>query len=182
MSDWTGWIEIVAESAALALSFVGVFEGARRLVLRGFSRAIALMLAVGLAIPVYEAWASQNVARVALTLSRAAPSRHADEPPGGWEKADMSPAERTARSTDAAKINFLLSGKRTTYVDLDGNRVSFIPSQQDLDDRDGLVRGEKNMEDVSQQFNERGARLLASLTTFLLVGLVVGWRQRRSAA
>jgi hypothetical protein len=183
MSDWTGWIEVCLESALLALSFAAVFEGARRLVAQGPSRAVALVLAIAMAVPVYEGWASLRLSRTLTLLARQPAAMQASEPPGGWEKAAMSPTERTAVSTNAAALNFRLTGKRGQVIDADGNRVRFQPSDDDLAGRDSLVHGQKGTEDAASQFLERGVRLLASTAAFLLVGLGLGaWQRRRPGA
>jgi hypothetical protein len=179
MSEWTGWIEIFLESALLSLSFAAVFEGVRRLVAQGPTRWVALMLAVALAVPVYEGWSSLRLSNTLSLLARQPATLQATEPPGGWEKAAMSPTERTAVSTNAAALNFRLTGKRGQVIDADGNRVRFQPSDDDLAGRDSLVHGQKGTEDASAQFLERGVRLLASAAVFLLAGLTLGARQRR---
>jgi hypothetical protein len=179
MSEWTGWVEIVLESALLSLSFAAVFEGVRRLVSQGPTRGVALMLAIALAVPVYEGWSSLRLSNTLSLLAHQPATMQASEPPGGWEKTAMSPAERTAVSTNAAALNFRLTGKRGQVIDADGNRVRFQPTDDDLAGRDSLVHGQKGTEDASAQFLERGVRLLASAAVFLLAGLALGARQRR---
>jgi hypothetical protein len=182
MSDWTGWIETCLEAALIAAAFIAVFEGARRLSRDKFARVPALMLAIGLLVPVAEGSASLKYSANVRALTREMPSMNAVEPAGGWEKAPMTPEVRTARSTNAAQINYLLTGKRGQLIDASGQRVSFVPSDQDLQDREGLVRGQRGAEDASQQFLERGVRLLASATFYMLFGWLVGLFQRRRLA
>jgi hypothetical protein len=55
MAQWTGWLELVAEEALLVLAFLVVFDGCRRLVRDGFARRAALMVALGLLLPVADA-------------------------------------------------------------------------------------------------------------------------------
>ena len=179
MSDWTGWIEICLESALLALSFAAVFEGARRLAAQGATRGVALLLAVALAVPVYEGWSSFRLSRTLTALARQPAAMQAAEPAGGWEKAALSPADRTAVSTNAAAINFLVTGRRGQVIAADGQRVRFQPSDDDLAGRDNLVKGQKGTEDAASQFLERGVRLMTNAAVFLLVGVLVGVFQRR---
>lgn len=181
MADWTGWIEICLESALLALAFVAIYEGARRLVSQGPSRGIALMLAVALAAPVVGGWSSLRLSKTLLVLAHQPASMQAGEPPGGWEKAPLTAEERTRASTNAAALNFRLTGKRNPVIAPDGSRVPFQPADADLSDRDSLVHGQKGTEDASSQFLERGVRLLADAATLLLIGVAVGLFQRRRA-
>lgn len=181
MSEWTGWVEICLESALLCLSFAAVFEGMRRVVSQGPTRGVALMVAIALAVPVYEGWSSLRLSNTLSLLARQPATMQASEPPGGWEKAAMSPAERTAVSTNAAALNYRLTGKRGQVIDADGNRVRFQPSDDDLAGRDSLVHGQKGTEDASTQFLERGVRLMTSAAVFLLAGVALGLWQRRRA-
>jgi hypothetical protein len=178
MSDWIGWLEILVDAALLAGAFTAIYDGARRLARGSVSRWPALMLAVGLVIPVYEASASLKVPGRVRMQSLEQASMRAAEPPGGWEKAQMSPEERTTLSTNAATINFLVLGKRGEFIDASGHRVPFNPSQEQIRTRETLVRDEKGAEDTGQQFYERGVRLFANAFLFMIIGLAVGWRQR----
>ncbi|MEP6506111.1 MAG: hypothetical protein ABJD97_22435, partial [Betaproteobacteria bacterium] len=144
-------------------------------------RKPALMLAVALVIPVYEASASLKMPARVRQQSQAQAALRATEPPGGWEKAVMSPTDRTALSTNAAMINYLVLGRRESLIDAAGNRVLFNPTQELMHTREQFVRDEKGAEDVGQQFFERGVRLFANAAMFLLVGAIVGWRQRIAA-
>jgi hypothetical protein len=178
MSDWLIWLEDFSGAALLVGAFIVIYDASRRLLRDGMSRKPALMLAIALVIPVYEASASLQVpARVRLQSQEQAAMRAA-EPPGGWEKAVMSPEDRTALSTNAAMINYLVLGRREQFIDAAGKRVPFIPTQDQMRNREQLVRDEKGAEDVGQQFFERGVRLFSNAALFLLVGIVVGWRQR----
>jgi len=182
MPDWTGLIELCLEAALLALAFAALYEGARRLAALGFTRWTALLLAVGLAILAYEGWASLRLSRTLVLLSRQPAAMQAAEPPGGWERAPLSAAERSKASLNAAALNFRLTGKRGSVLDADGNRVPFQPSDQDLSDRDSLVHGQKGTEDAATQFFERGVRLLACAAALLAIGGAVGFTQRHRAA
>ncbi len=181
MSDWIGWLETLAETALLVGAFILIYDGSRRLVRDGLSRRPALLLAIALAIPVYEGSASLKVPARVRQQSLAQSAMRASEPPGGWEKAVMSPADRTALSTNAALINYLVLGKREQFIDAAGNRVPYVPTQEQMRNREQLVRDEKGAEDVGQQFFERGVRLFANAALFMLVGAVVGLRQRMTA-
>ena len=178
----SGLLQTCLETALVAACGIAIFEGARRLAGVGFGRLAALMLAIGLLLPVFEGGASLRYAAGVQLLAHEMPAMNANEPPGGWEKAALTPQERTARSTNAAQLNFLLSGKLMPFIDANGQRVAFAPSQQDLLDHDGLVRGQKGAEDVASQFQDRGVRLLAGAAAFLVLGLLTGWVQRRRPA
>ena len=184
MFDSIGWLEVLGEAVLLVGAFVLVYEGCRRLVRNGVSRGPALMVAVALILPVWEASMSLRVMKTVHLLQAqefTAVALHGREPDGGWEKAPLSPEARTAQSTEAATINYLFQGRLVEYIDAHGNRALFNPTQELLRNREQFVRDEKGAEDSGRAAFERGVRLFANAALFMLAGLVVGWRQRGRA-
>ena len=184
MSDWIDWLEIIGEAVVFAVAFVVVYEGCRRLARTGISRGPALMVAVALIPPVWEASMSLRVMKSVRMLQSqefAAVALHGHEPDGGWEKAALSPEERTAQSTEAATINYLFQGRLVPFIDANGARVPFNPTQELIRNREQFVRDEKGAEDSGRGAYERGVKLFAYAAVFMLAGLLVGWRQRDRA-
>ena len=179
MSDLSGLIQPCFEAALFAFALIAVYEGARRIAAQGVARVAAALLVVGLAAPVYEGVTSLRYASYVHVQTQMLAHEHADEPPGGWEKAPLTAEQRSTLSRNAAQINFRVSGRLGEWIDADGKRVAFVPAKEDLDSRDGLVRGQKGAEDVGSQCAERGVQLLASAIAFLAIGAVVGAFQRR---
>lgn len=184
MSDWIGWLELLAEEALLGVALLVVFEGCRRLARDGMSRTPALMVAIALIPLVWEASLSLNLMKTVHLLQaekQAAVSLHGREPVGGWEKAPLSPEERTALSTEVATIDYLFQGRRVDLIDTHGNRVLFDPTQEQGRHREQFVRDEKGAEDAARAAFERGVRLFIGAAVFMVAGLAIGWRQRRRA-
>ena len=184
MTHWTGWLELIAEQALLVAALLVVFEGCRRLVRDGMTRRAALMVAIGLIPPVADAWLSLNVVKSVRSLQAdkmAAVALHGREPAGGWEKAASSPEARTQASAEAAWVNYRYQGVRSDVIDASGTRMRFVPSDDEMRAREQFVRDEKAAEVSAQASWERGMRLLLEAATFMLAGVVVGWRQRRRA-
>ena len=181
MSEWVGWIELLLETALLAVAFIAVYEGARRIALNGLTRGASLTLAVGLLLPVYEGGVSLTVpGRVRAQVAEQSAMR-APEPPGGWEKMPGTAEQRTTLSLNAATINYMVTGQAGQYVDASGNRVAYVPTAQQAQTREALVRDQKGAEDTGDQFFERGLRLFTTAFVSMLVGLAVGFIQRRRA-
>jgi hypothetical protein len=181
MSQWVGWIELLLETALLAVAFIATYDGARRLALNGLTRPASLMLAAALVLPVYEGGVSLSVpARVRQQVVEQSAMR-APEPPGGWEKMPGTPEQRTTLSLNAATINYMLTGKPGQVVDASGNRVAYVPTVQQIQTREELVRDQKGAEDTGDQFFERGVRLFTTAFVSMLLGLIVGFVQRRRA-
>ena len=184
MTDWNGWLELVAEEALVAVAFLVVFEGCRRLVRDGFSRRAALMVAIGLILPVADAWQSVRVIQQVGALRAdklAAIALHGREPAGGWEKAASSPEARSTLSLQAATVAYMFEGVRTEVLDAQGTRVPFAPSADQERAREQFVRDEKGAEVSARSSFDHGIRLFVAAVIFMLVGLIVGWRQRGRA-
>jgi hypothetical protein len=181
MTHWIGWFELVAEQVLLAVALLVVFEGCRRLVRDGMSRRASLMVAIGLVLPVADAWLSLGVVKSVRALQAdkmAAVALHGREPVGGWEKAASSPEARTAASTEAARIAYLFQGTRADVIDAGGARVPFVPAADEARAREQFVRDEKGAESSALASWDRGMRLLVEAAAFMLAGFAVGWRQR----
>jgi len=184
MTQWIGWLELGAEQALVAVALLVVFTGCRRLAREGFSRTPALMVALGLVVPVGDAWINMNVVKQVRALQAdkmAAIALHGREPAGGWEKAASSPEARTLASTEAARIAYLFEGGRADIVDPAGARAPFTPSVDEMRAREQFVRNEKGAESSALASWDRGIRLLVEAAVFMLAGVVVGWRARRRA-
>ena len=184
MTDWNGWLELVAEEALVAVAFLVVFDGCRRLVRDGFSRRAALMVAIGLILPVADAWQSVRVIQQVGALRAdklAAIALHGREPAGGWEKAASSPEARSALSLQAATVAYMFEGAHTGVLDAQGARVPFAPSADQERAREQFVRDEKGAEMSARSSFDHGIRLFLSAAVFMLAGLLVGWRQRGRA-
>ena len=184
MIQWNGWPLLVAEQALLAVALLVVFEGCRRLALNGMSRVPALMVAIGLVVPVGDAWMNMQLIQQVRDLQARkmlAIAVHGREPAGGWEKAASSPEARSLASMQAAHTAYLFQGERRTVVDLSGARVPYQPSVDEMNEREQLVRNEKGAESTALLSWERGIRLLIEAAVFMLAGLALGWRARRRA-
>ena len=184
MSDWMGWAELVVEELLLVVAFLVVFDGCRRLVRSGFARGPALAVAIALVLPVWEGTASLNLirsVRLMQTQKLAMLYVNGREPAGGWEKTNLSPADRAAVSTAVATMNYKYLGKRTELLDEQGHRIVFNPTPEQTQDREQILRDEKGAEDGAEAAYERGVRLFLESAGFIVAGLLVGLRQRARA-
>lgn len=182
MFQWNGWPAIVAEEVLVAIALLVVFEGSRQLARRGFSRLPALMVAIGLAVPVGDAWLSGGLiqqVRDLQTRKMMLVALRGHEPAGGWEKAAATPEARTLASTEAAAIAYKLQGERIEILDAAGARMLFQPSANEMREREQLLRNEKGAEAAALASLDHGIRLLVEAAIFLLAGLGLGWRARR---
>jgi len=184
MIQWNSWPALVAEQVLVAVALLVVFEGCRRLARDGMSRVPALMVAIGLVVPVGDAWLNMQLIHQirdlqATKMLTVAVRGH--EPAGGWEKAASTPEARTLASMQAAHTAYLLQGERPSVIDLSGARVPYQPSVDETNEREQLVRNEKGAESTAVLYWERGIRQLIETAVFLLAGLALGWRARRRA-
>jgi hypothetical protein len=184
MTQWIGWLELVAEQAALAVALLVAFAGCRRIARDGLTRGGAAMVAIALVVPVADAWLNLNVMKSVQALQSdkmAAVALHGREPAGGWEKAASSPEARSAMSTDAATVAYLFEGTRAEVLAADGSRVRFVPSPAQAQAREKFVGDEKGAEVSARASWERGIRLFIETAVFMLAGFALGVRARRRA-
>jgi hypothetical protein len=184
MIQWNGWPAIVAEQALLAIALLVVFDGCRRLARDGIARLPLLMLVIGLAVPVGDAWLNMDLIKQVRDIQARkmlALAVHGREPAGGWEKAASSPEARTLASTQAAVVAYKFEGEFIDIVDAAGTRMPYRPSTDEMREREGLVRNEKGAESAAVAALDRGIRLLVEAAVFMLAGFALGWRARRRA-
>ncbi len=184
MAQWIGWLELVVEEALLVVALLAAFDGVRRLVRDGFARRPALVVAVALVLPAWEASQSLSLIKSVRLLQGeklAAVNAQGREPVGGWEKAPLSPEARAQASADVATIDYIFLGNRVDVIDASGARVPFVPSLAQGRAREQFVRDEKGAEATAQSAFERGVRLFISTAGFMLAGVAVGWRARTRA-
>lgn len=163
----------------VAAAMLCMFEGARRLAASGFGRLGALLVAVGIVIAVGKAGADLYVASGLRRLLDAFPNVASAEPPGGWEKADMTPEERTSRSTDNARLTYQVTGRLVPFIAATGQRETYAPTQADLHTRERLVVGFDRTDAQSRERAAEGWRQLMGDVTCLVAGWLVGLRTRR---
>lgn len=171
------WLVTCLDAAVFAAAFVAIYEGARRLLREGLGRVAILLLVLGLLPSLYEGVASLRGAAQVAALAEAMPPL-VGEPRGGWENAALTPAQRSAQSLEAARLNFRVDGRLGPVIDSAGRRVPFVPQPDDLRERESLVAGRKGAQDAAARFEERGLQLLAGAAMVLLVGGLVGLVQR----
>ena len=185
MIHWIGWLELVGEEALLAVALLVVFAGCRRLALGGMAARPALMVALGLLLPVADAGLNVHVIRSVQALQAdkmAALGLHGREPAGGWEKAPATPEARMALSLQAATVAYMFDGEHVAVLDQNGARVPFVAAPDQERAREQFVRDEKAAEVSAQSAWERGMRLFVEAAAFMIAGVAVGLRQRARRA
>jgi hypothetical protein len=178
--ELTGWLLALLEAVVVAVSLVWVYEGTRRLAARGFTRFTALMIAAGLLVSAGEAASSLYVASQLRKLLDTFPPVAQAEPPGGWEKAPLTPEERTTRSTENARLTYQVTGRIVPLIDAAGQRVPYVPAQQDLRAREQMVLGFERTEANSVKLAGEGWRQMIAIVVLLASGWWVGRRARRA--
>ena len=184
MIQWNGWPAIVAEQALVAVALLVVFDACRRLARDRIARVPLLMLVIGLAVPVGDAWLNMDLVKQVRDIQArkmlvvAVKGR---EPAGGWEKAASSPEGRTLASTEAAVVAYKFAGELNEIVDAAGTRMPYRPTTDEMRERESLVRNEKGAESAALAALDHGIGLLVQGAMFMLAGFALGWHARRRA-
>jgi hypothetical protein len=185
------WKRMTAESLAFVLTLVVggvvaaamlcIYEGARRIAQAGYERVAALLVVVGVIVAVGKAGADLYVAAGLRRLLDEFPTITSSEPPGGWEKAPMTPEQRTTRSTENARLTYQVTGRIVQFIDGSGQRASYAPTPADLQTRERLVVGIDRTDAQSRERAGDGWRQLMGDITCLVAGWLMGLRARRRA-
>jgi hypothetical protein len=180
--ELTGWLLALLEGVVVAAALACVYEGMRRFALLGFGRFTAVMVAAGLLVSVGESASSLYVASQLRHLLAAFPSVVQAEPPEGWERAPMSPQERTERSTENARLTYRVSGRIVPFIDAGGDRMLYVPTQEELRAREQTVLGFERTEAESLRLAGEGWRQMVGVIVLMAGGWLVGRRARRAAS
>jgi len=177
--ELTGWFLALLEAVVVAIALVCVFEGARRFAAQGFGRATALLLVVGLVVAVGQAGSDLYVSSRLRLLLTTFPAVAPAEPPGGWEKSTLPPAERASRSLEGARLTFEVTGRIVETVDAAGARQPYVPTQQELRSREQMVLGFDRTEANAMRLSGEAWRQLIAVIVFMGAGWILGKRRRR---
>src|SRR5262249_43231493 len=101
------------------------------------------------------------------------------EPPGGWEKSTLPPAERAAHSLEAARLTFQVTGRVGEIVDATGTRQPYVPTPQELRSREQMVLGFDRTEANAARLSVEAWRQLVAVIVFMGAGWILGRRTRR---
>jgi hypothetical protein len=175
--ELTGWFFSLLQAAVVAVALVCVLEGMRRFAARGFSRSTALAIAVGLIVSVGQAGSDLYVSSRLRLLLTTFPAVATAEPPGGWEKSTLPPAERASRSLEAARLAFQVTGRVVDTVDASGTRQPYVPSQQELRSREQMVLGFDRTEANATRLSAEAWRQLVAVIVFMGAGWILGKRE-----
>jgi hypothetical protein len=177
--ELTGWLLTLLQAAIVAVALVCVFEGTRRFAAQGFSRPTALLIVVGLIVAVGQAGSDLYVSSRLRLLLTTFPAVAPAEPPGGWEKSTLPPAERAARSLDTARLTFQVTGRIVETVDATGTRLPYAPTPEELRSREQMVLGFDRTEANATRLSAEAWRQLVAVIVFMGAGWILGKRGRR---
>jgi hypothetical protein len=178
-AELTAWFFSLLQAAVVAVALVCVMEGVRRFAARGFSRSTALLLVAGLLVAVGQAGSDLYVSSRLRLLLTTFPAVAPAEPPGGWEKSNLPPAERASRSLEAARLAFQVTGRIVETVDAHGARQPYLPTPQELRSREQMVLGFDRTEANATRLSAEAWRQLVAVIVFMGAGWILGKRPRR---
>jgi hypothetical protein len=179
--DLTSWLFSLLVAVVVAVALVCVYEGMRRFAAQGFGRATAVLIIVGLLGAVGHAASDLYVGSRLRMLLASFPAVGQAEPPEGWEKSSLSPAEKTARSLENARLTFQVTGRIVEVIDASGVRQPFAPTPQDLHGREQMVLGFDRTEANADRLAGEAWRQLVAVIVLMGAGWIVGGRARRAA-
>jgi hypothetical protein len=178
--DLTSWFFSLLVAVVVAVALVCVYEGMRRVAAQGFGRAAAALIIVGLLGAVGHAASDLYVGARLRALLATFPAVGQAEPPEGWEKSTLAPAEKASRSLENARLTFQVTGRVVDIIDDAGARRPFVPTQQDLQGREQMVLGFDRTEANAGRLAAEAWRQLVAVIVFMGAGWIVGRRARQA--
>jgi hypothetical protein len=176
------WIDFALNVIAGATAFLCLFDGTRRLGTYGLHSKAVLMTVVAAGIcALYGslAYSKYQDLRSRLIVSQSQPAT--SQLPANLGRVS-SPEKKEALSLARARHAFVESGKLGSYVDRSGGSRSFVPNQEDLVRREGVVTYYVQLESVAR--SSLGEALLWLITGLVaaLFGFVVSFEKMRPSS
>ncbi len=132
------WTNFVVDTAVAVIALVSLFEGTRRLALYGVHRISVFMVSAGALICV--AYGGFHYWKHTGLIQMARPLKHLTaDLPTDWG-ANLKPEIRESNSLSLAKGAFYESGALRFYFSASGERKLFVPSQDDIQQRELRVK------------------------------------------
>ena len=162
MAGVADWLSFIVDAIGGGAAFICLFEGARRLAMRGQAagarRSGAIMASLGAAYCVlYGAWHLFQHGETRAYADALYSQPYRAELPDRWGL-HLPPDRREAGSAALARAAFVESGTLRSYFDTWGKRRPYAPTQADIRRRDHVVANQARLE----------ASMRASLATGLL--------------
>lgn len=155
-------VDFVLNVVAGAVTLFCLFDGTRRLGAYGLHRkAVLLVLVSACACAIYGAFAYQKYTDLKGTLSVSQRKPAPASPAGRISSSE----KRELHNQTLARQDFKMSGILGTYVDRNGATRTFVPSQEDVKDRERVVAYYSRTESDAR-------RSLAEALLFLIAGLI----------
>ena len=170
MADWP---ISAADMVLLPVTILATFEGARRISQRR-TRAAILLLAVGVLLSGLRATAGLIIGSMGSDIEAHRTHVIAELAPN-WG-AELSPYERQKSSLAYAAVAFKETGRSLEYFDQSGDKKRFVPTPEQLREREFNIEVFQRMEDTSAQAENLGIAAVVSSVIAIAAGLVVGKR------
>jgi hypothetical protein len=171
----SAWLDFVFWTVLWVLTVGWLFEGVRRLTIdRPHRKAVAIVLWNASVCIVFGAaflFFHLSSARTLALLTQ----DHFAQLPATWG-ADLQPEAREKASVSYAQTAFLGAGKLLNYVDRSGEWKRFVPTQEQMRERESAVRTQVRLEEVTHE-------LLQTAVSWWLSGALAalfGWLFGRS--
>ena len=163
------WFEFSYAFAASACGLFLLLEGTRRMRANGLDRRAALIVGVGAFACLADVGGSLWFHTVFDSIAHRQPSYIVPmEMPDNWG-ANMAPKDREESSLTLARARFDDTGTFRDYVDRDGLRKRYSPTEKDIKDRD-IILASRVQFDMAARVSRRDGVVLFALMLAAIVG------------
>lgn len=173
------WFNFLVDIGSWTAAVIAIYEGSRRLTLGERGKVLVGLVAGGATWCLFNGGAAFYVSSTMNAMS-SADQRPVSELATVWGS-KLPPEEREKRSATYASVVYSSTGKLVDYFDRAGERRQFVPTQEQLRERESVVTLKQQMESLAQDAFARGFRWLLPAVLALIIGWCVGRNQSMTA-
>jgi len=171
------WLSPVGHAAITVTSVVFLFEGTRRIALRGLQRGVFLFVVPGIFICLL--YAGGSYWKYTIFASVETTTRDRPELPDDWRK-DLAPDKRQDDSLSYARLVFLTTGGLRTYFAKSGNRTRYVPTEEEIKERMDRVATDQSLRTAARDNLFDSVVWFVTLLLAPIFGYAVAFGQRKA--
>ncbi len=177
------WINYLVDITMPVFVVLFLFEGTRRIALRGLHKKAIQLLASGFAVVLIVGgsayFQSRLIKNTIDALKESTLTKHLPLPDNWSGECCKSTREKGSRALVASA--FIESGKLYEHFDSTGNRILLIPSENEIAEREKLVLSKYQIEEVLDRRFWEAINILVSSIISILVGALIGKEQHKES-
>lgn len=173
------WLNFLFDIGSWTAAVIAIYEGSRRLTVGERGRVLVGLVAGGIIWCLFNGGAAFYISST-MDAMGSVDQRPVSELATDWGE-KLPPEEREKSSSIYASVVYSSTGKLVDYFNRAGERRQFVPTQEQLRERESVVALKQQMESLPRDTFARGFRWLLPALLALIIGWAVGRNQSMTA-